>query len=163
MMVEIPPKGTYGAKMPKLPRPVAAVFWKLFSMGARLRGARLLELTTVGARTGRDHTIPLAWFPDSSTGENAWLIVASWGGSARHPDWYFNLARNPNKVWIRIGNRKWHVQPESLKGTEREVTFQRIAQASPGYATYQKKTDRLIPVVRLRPATETKNKRPDPT
>ncbi len=53
MTVELTPKGTYGARMPKIPPPLGWVFWKLFSLGARLRGSRLLDLTTVGARTGR--------------------------------------------------------------------------------------------------------------
>jgi deazaflavin-dependent oxidoreductase (nitroreductase family) len=151
MTVELTPNGTYGVHMPRIPRPLAGAFWKLFSFGARLRGARLLDLTTVGAKTGREHTIPLAWFPD---GEEAWLIVASYGGARQHPAWYVNLARNPGKVWIRIGNRKWHVRPESLKGAERDETFRRIAAVAPGYVGYQKKTDRVIPVIRLKPAVD---------
>ena len=118
------------------------------------RGARLLDLTTVGARTGLEHTIPLAWFPAGDGGDEAWLIVASWGGARQHPDWYINMARNPDRVWIRIGKRKLHVRPESLKGAEREETFQHIVDVAPGYAAYQKKTDRVIPVVRLKPVPE---------
>ena len=64
------------------------------------------------------------------------------------------MARNPNRVWIRIGKRNLHVQPESLKGAERVETFRRIQAVSPGYAVYQKKTDRVIPVVRLKPVTQ---------
>lgn len=155
MTVELTPKGTYGARMPRFPRPLGWLFWKLFSLAARLRGSRLLDLTTVGARTGRKHTHQLSWFPAGAgtTGE-AWLIVASWGGSRQHPDWYFNMARNPAKVWIRIGPRTWHVRPESLKGAERDETFQRIVAVSPGYAAYQKRTDRVIPVIRLKPIKE---------
>ena len=145
MTVELTPKGTYGVHMPKLPHSLAGLFWKLFSLGARLRGVRLLELTTVGARTGREHTIPLAWFPggldrpDGPAGNETWLIIASYGGARQHPDWYINMARNPNRVWIRIGKRNLHVQPESLKGAERVETFRRIQAVSPGYAVYQKK------------------------
>lgn len=154
MSVELTPKGTYGARMPRFPRPLGWVFWKLFSLGARLRGSRLLDLTTVGARTGRRHTHQLSWFPSGKGTDEAWLIVASWGGSRQHPDWYFNMARNPDKVWIRIGPHTWHVQPESLKGTERDETFRHIAAVSPGYAAYQTRTDRVIPVVRLTPVVE---------
>ena len=148
MAVELTPNGTYGTQMPKIPRPFSGVFWKLFSFAVRLRGLNLLDLTTVGARTGREHTVPLSWFPDHREG---WLIVGSHGGSRRHPAWVFNMASHPDKVWIRIGRRKWHVQPESLQGAEREAAFRRIASLEPAYAGYEKKTDRVIPVVRLKP------------
>jgi len=151
MTVELTPKGSYGAHMPRMPRPLAGVFWKLFSLGARLRGSRLLELITVGARTGWEHTNSLGWFPTTPQTKEGWLIVASYGGARQHPDWYFNLARNPDKVWIRIGGRKVHVRPESLKGAERDESFRHIVERSPRYSEYQKKTDRVIPVVRLTP------------
>jgi len=115
----------------------------------RLRGARLLELTTTGARSGLPRTVTLGWFPD---GKDAWLVVASNAGAAQHPAWYINMAKNPDQVWITIDGRKVHVQPESLKGEEREEAWRRIVAKSPGYGGYTTKTDREIPVVRLRTA-----------
>lgn len=50
-------------------------------------------MTTVGAMTGERRETPVAWFPD---GDQAWLIVASLGGSARNPGWYHNLAAHPD-------------------------------------------------------------------
>jgi deazaflavin-dependent oxidoreductase (nitroreductase family) len=61
------------------------------------------------------------------------------------------MARNPDKVWIEMGKRKLKVEPESLKGDERAEAWRRIVSLAPGYAAYQEKTDRQIPVVRLRP------------
>ena len=66
--------------------------------------------------------------------------------------WYFNLAKNPDQVWITIDGRKVHVLPESLEGAEREEAWKRIVAQSPGYGDYTTKTDREIPVVRLRAA-----------
>ena len=111
-------------------------------------GLPILHLTTVGARSGLPRTVPLGWFPD---GENRWLVVASTGGAARHPDWYVNMAKNPDQVWIQLGKRRVRVRPESLRGAEREEAWQRVVAATPTYGDYQKKTDRVIPVVRLTP------------
>ena len=154
MSVELTPRGTRGATMPRFPRPLGWVFWRLFSLVARLRGAHLLDLTTVGARTGRSHTNQLSWFPAGNGAAEGWLVVASWGGSSHHPDWYFNMARNPDKVWIRVGGRKWRVRPESLKGAERDEAFRSVVAVVPRYAAYQNRTDRVIPVVRLTPLSE---------
>jgi len=147
MTVELTPRGTHGANLEKLPRPFKKILFGLLTFMMRLGRARLVYLTTVGARSGRNFTVPLQWFP---AGEDVWLVVASYGGSARHPDWYVNMAKNPDKVWIQIGKRKLKVRPESLKGDERMEVWQRIVSEAPVYAGYQKKTDREIPVVRLR-------------
>lgn len=153
MAVELTPNGTRGFEPPKMPRPLVGMFTGLsvamfhrFGTRMRVQRAPVLLLHTVGAKSGLvRHTI-LCWFAD---GEDAWLIVASAGGSARHPAWYRNLAANPDKVWIEVGKRKLKVRPESLKGAEREAAWQRVVTQSPGYAAYERKTDRVIPVVRL--------------
>ena len=62
------------------------------------------------------------------------------------------MAKNPDKVWVTIDGRKIHVQPESLKGAEREEAWRRVVAKSKGYGNYTAKTDREIPVVRLRAA-----------
>ncbi len=148
MTVELTPKGTRGAQMPRLPRPLMNGIQGLMIWFARLAGNRMVLLTTVGAKTGRLHTVALGRFPD---GEDAFLVVASNGGSARHPAWFINMARNPDQVWAEVGKRKFKVHPQTLKGAEREAAMQRVIAASPGYAAYQQKTDREIPVVRLVP------------
>jgi deazaflavin-dependent oxidoreductase (nitroreductase family) len=121
----------------------------LFLALQRLRGRPLLDLTTRGAKSGQLRTVPLRRLPD---GPDAWLVVASFGGAAQHPAWYFNMAKNPDQVWITIGGRRVRVIPESLKGAERATAWQRIVAEAPGYGTYQEQTDREIPVVRLRAA-----------
>jgi len=106
-------------------------------------------LTTIGARSGKERSTVLGGFPD---GDNAWLIIASRGGSPLHPGWLHNIAANPDKVWIQVGNRKFRAHVESLTGKEREEAYARVAKAAPSYAGYPKKTDREIPVLRLTPA-----------
>ena len=107
-------------------------------------------LTTVGARTGVERTNVLGSFPD---GTDAWLICASKSGAATHPAWFINLAKNPDKIWLEVGNRKLKVAAELLEGKEREDALARIAATAPRYGEYQKKTDREIPVIRLTPAS----------
>ena len=88
----------------------------------------------------------LGWFPD---GDNAWLIVASFGGNAKNPAWYHNLAAHPDQVEIEVRGRKVKVTPAQLAGAEREAAWQRITTANNRYAGYATKTDREIPIIRL--------------
>jgi len=84
---------------------------------------------------------------------DSWLIVASAGGSAKHPAWYVNLAKNPDKVWVELGAERGRVRavrPESLKGEERERAWEEVVRLAPGYGKYAEQTDRVIPIVRLR-------------
>jgi deazaflavin-dependent oxidoreductase (nitroreductase family) len=127
------------------------------SFGDRMRvqGRPLLELETVGGRSGAKRRTVVGWFPDTAgpnTNEpsHSWLVVASNAGSARHPAWFLNLARHPDQVWITMGQCRTKVTPETLEGTEREQALQQIGSLAPGYAAYQHKTDRAIPIVRLR-------------
>jgi hypothetical protein len=78
-------------------------------------------LTTRGARSGRERTVSSNGIAD---GDEAWLIVASNGGSARHPARFKNIQ-------------------------ERKEAFRRISAVIRAYAGYQRKTDREIPVVHL--------------
>jgi deazaflavin-dependent oxidoreductase (nitroreductase family) len=112
------------------------------------RGFPTVLVTTVGAKTGVERTHVLGGFKDK---DDSWLIIASNGGAAAHPQWFINLAKNPDKVWLEVGNTKFHVRPVELKGAEYEDAYARIAAAAPGYGKYRKVTDREIPVIRLSP------------
>ncbi len=148
MTIEITPKGTRGTEMPRLPHPLMNITRGLMLWFARHGGSQTVILTTTGARTGRPHTIAVFRFTDSG---QAFLVVASNGGSARHPAWFINLAKHPDQVWAEVGKRKFKVRPELLKGAERQAAWQQVIATSPGYAAYQQKTDREIPIVRLVP------------
>jgi deazaflavin-dependent oxidoreductase (nitroreductase family) len=115
-----------------------------------MMGFPTVLLTTIGARTGVERTHVLGGFPD---GPDAWLICASKSGAATHPAWFINLAKNPDNIWLEVGNRKLKFAAELLKGKEREDALGRIAATAPRYGQYQKKTDREIPVIRLTPAS----------
>jgi deazaflavin-dependent oxidoreductase (nitroreductase family) len=114
--------------------------------GDRFAGMDLLYLTTVGARSGKERTSPVARFAD---GDDAWLVVASNNGAERHPAWYHNLKAHPDRVWIEHGGRKRAAQVEELTGERREEALGRIVAAQPRFAGYLKKTSRALPVIRL--------------
>ena len=158
--IEIPPRGTRGTSVPfgralmRLAKPLMDMGVSSYRRNAgptppQMMGLPAILLTTMGARTGLERTHVLGGFAD---GEDAWLIVASNGGAPTHPAWFINLAKNPDKVWIEVGNRKLKVVPDSLRGSEREKAYARVVAVAPRYAGYLKKTDREIPVVRLTPA-----------
>ena len=157
MSVVIPPNGTRGARFP-VPHRVIAVLTRIPVVLQRLSGGRmkmhgepLLMLSTVGAKTGQPRTSLVAQFPEP---DGSTLIVASFGGAAKHPSWYFNLARHPDQVYVQQNGRRVHVRPSSLSGPEREQAWARIVGIAPGFAEYQRNTDREIPVVRLTPVAQ---------
>ena len=118
--------------------------------GDEFRGKAVLYLTTVGARTGSYRQNAVGYELD---GDGAWLVVASFGGAARHPGWYHNIAANPDQVWIEVGGRHHRVRAEQLDGARREQAWARIVASRPSMAGYQEKTDRVLPVLRLVRAT----------
>jgi deazaflavin-dependent oxidoreductase (nitroreductase family) len=114
--------------------------------GDRFQGMDLLYLTTVGAKTGQKRVSPVARFAD---GDDAWLVVASNGGAARHPNWYHNLMAHPDQVQVEVAGRSLPVNVEQLDGPRREEAWQRITASQPRFAGYSKKTARTLPVLRL--------------
>ncbi|MFD7706801.1 nitroreductase/quinone reductase family protein [Streptomyces sp. NPDC059786] len=115
-------------------------------VGGPFEGERLLLLTTTGARTGAPHTTPVAYYPD---GAEQVLVIASAGGAPRHPDWYRNLVADP-RVKVEDGVFVYDAEAVVLEGAERDRLFARAVEAEPGWAEYQAKTERVIPVVALR-------------
>jgi deazaflavin-dependent oxidoreductase (nitroreductase family) len=116
-----------------------------------LSGKGLLYITTVGARSGRQRTNPVARFED---GQGGWYVVASAGGAARHPAWYHNLAAHPDQVWVQVGGMKRRVKVEQLSGDERSEVWEQVVVARvPNFGAYPQKTDREIPVLRLTPVS----------
>ena len=114
--------------------------------GDRFQGMDLLYLTTVGAKTGQKRQVAVTRVAD---GDDAWLVVASAGGSAHHPAWYHNLAAHPDQVWIEFGGRQLRVIPTQLDGDARAEAWQRVVEAVPRFAGYERATDRTLPVIRL--------------
>jgi len=114
----------------------------------RVDGRPLLLVTTVGARSGERRQVLLGRFPDGESA-TSWIVTGTAGGSATHPAWFLNMARNPDKVWVETDGREIRVRPDSLEGAERDAAWERIVSLAPSFGRYPAATDRLIPVVRL--------------
>jgi len=114
-------------------------------LGPRLAGVDVLLLTTRGNRTGKNRTVPLLYLRDGPD----FIVVASYGGRPHHPDWYLNLMASP-KAQIQVDGVRLDVRAETLAADERRVWWELAVDAWPDYAAYQKRTDRQIPLVRLR-------------
>ena len=114
--------------------------------GGKLMGTPLLVLNTVGKKSGTQRAIPVAWFPGD---DGSWLIVASAGGQARNPAWFYNIGAHPEAVTIDVDRANVAVVSKQLKGLERERAWKSITEASPQFSKYESKTDREIPVIRL--------------
>ncbi|MER7892714.1 nitroreductase/quinone reductase family protein [Micromonospora sp. NPDC094482] len=114
-------------------------------VGGPFVGARLVLLTTTGARTGAPHTTPVGYLPD--TGGRI-LVIASAGGAPQHPDWFRNIQADP-QVTVEDGIFTYQARAVVLGGSERDEVFARAVEADPGWAAYQEKTSRVIPVVAL--------------
>jgi F420H(2)-dependent quinone reductase len=114
-------------------------------VGHKLPGTPpMLLLDHVGAKSGKKRTSPLGYFRD---GDDV-VIVASKGGDPRHPAWFHNLMANPDTE-IQLGSerRKVHARPATPE--ERARLWPKAVDTYGGYAGYQERTNRVIPLVVL--------------
>jgi deazaflavin-dependent oxidoreductase (nitroreductase family) len=117
-------------------------------VGGPFDGTPLLLLHTTGARTGAQRINPLAYRTDG----DALVVFASKAGAPTNPDWFHNLLASP-AVTVEVGTQERAVVARVAEGDERERLWEAQKAASPGFADYETKTDRQIPVVILDPVT----------
>ena len=114
--------------------------------GGRMVGAPVLLLTTIGRKSGKQRTKPLMYLPDGET----MVIVASKGGSPAHPQWWLNLKQHP-VVQVQVGRELRRMRAEEASPAERARLWPMVTELYSGYAAYQEKTNREIPLGILRP------------
>jgi deazaflavin-dependent oxidoreductase (nitroreductase family) len=114
------------------------------TIGGKMFGAPVLLLTTTGRKSGRSWTVPLMYQTDGAR----WVIIASNGGSTRHPAWWLNLRSQPDAS-IQIGRQTYPVTAVETAGEDRERLWRRMADMYKGYDAYAQKTTRQIPVALL--------------
>lgn len=113
-------------------------------LGGKVGGRPLLLLTTTGRHSRKRRTAPLMFLQDGE----ALLVAASAGGSPNHPGWYFNLEADPD-VEVQIGRDVRKMRARITHRAERDEEYRRFIETSKGFAKYEQKTDRVIPVVAL--------------
>jgi deazaflavin-dependent oxidoreductase (nitroreductase family) len=116
-------------------------------VGGAFDGAPLLLLHTIGARSGRERVNPLVYGSDG----DSLVIFASKAGAPTHPDWYHNVVANPD-VTVEIGAETQSRRARVADSDERDRLWARQKELMPGFADYEARTSRQIPVVLLEPA-----------
>ena len=113
-------------------------------VGGRFEGRTLLLLHTKGAKSGRKRINPLATIRDG----DRYIVIASKGGSATHPDWYFNVLANPI-VTVESGQETFEAHANVAEEPERTRLYDKMAAVMPAFDEYRRKTTREIPVIVL--------------
>jgi deazaflavin-dependent oxidoreductase (nitroreductase family) len=104
----------------------------------------LLLLHTTGAKSGQPRLNPTAYIKDG----DRLVIAASKAGADNHPDWYFNIKADSDVI-IEVGSDKFKGTAEITKEPERTSLYTELKSIYPGFADYEKKTNRVIPVIRI--------------
>ncbi len=113
-------------------------------LGGDFAGVPIVLVTMVGARSGKQRVIPLAYSRDGE----AIVIIASKGGSPTHPDWYHNLIAHP-EVTVELPGETYRATARVTDGDERDRLYRAQAALIPNFDAYAAATEREIPVFRL--------------
>ena len=115
-------------------------------VGGQFEGTPVLLLHSTGARSGRERVNPMMY---QAVG-GAYAVFASKGGAPTNPDWYHNLVAHGDAV-IEVGTETVKVSARVASGAERDAIWTTQKARYPGFADYERKTTRQIPVVLLEP------------
>jgi deazaflavin-dependent oxidoreductase (nitroreductase family) len=115
-------------------------------VGGGFAGKTLLLLHTVGAKSGQERINPVAYVADGDRP----VIIASKGGAPTNPDWYYNILAHP-RVTVEVGTQKFQADATVATEPERTRLYNKMVEMMPGFADYQRKTTRVIPVIVLTP------------
>ena len=116
-------------------------------VSGQFEGAPLLLLNTIGAKSGQSRTSPMMYLADEADDQRVY-VFASKAGMPTNPDWYHNLKANPD-VSVEVGGETYDAVAHEVTGDERDRLYAIQAERYPGFAEYEQKTDRTIPVVAL--------------
>ena len=116
-------------------------------VGSTVFGMQAVQLHTIGKKSGQRRTV---WLTSPVKDASRTVLIASKGGDERHPDWYHNLVANPD-VEITEGDTTRPFRARTATPEEKAELWPQVVAAYKGYAGYQKRTDRDIPVVICEP------------
>jgi len=110
--------------------------------GHMWNGVPTLLLTTKGRKSGKAYTTPLIYGTDG----DCYMIVGSWGGSPKHPQWYLNLVAQP-AIEVQVKAEKFRARASTATGEEKARLWKIMSGIYPNYDVFQTRTKREIPLV----------------
>jgi F420H(2)-dependent quinone reductase len=113
-----------------------------------LGSSRTVLVDHVGRKSGKQRTTPLLYLGD---GDDI-VVVASKGGSHKHPAWWLNL-REMDETTIQVGSERRRVKIHEATPAEKERLWPKVVAIWSDYARYQERTERQIPLGILSPAS----------
>lgn len=111
-------------------------------LGNTFQKAPVALLTTTGRKSGEPRVSPLLYLREG----NRVILVASRGGSDKHPQWYLNLKADP-KVTVQIKDEVLRLQARDATEAERAEYWPKLDAMYPSFGDYRAWTDRVIPIV----------------
>jgi deazaflavin-dependent oxidoreductase (nitroreductase family) len=115
-------------------------------IGTRLGGQTILLMHTVGRKTGKLHTTPIAYFP---VADGYYVIGSNWG-QEKNAAWYYNLKQNP-EFTIEVKGHEIVVRARESEGEEYDRLWTNAVNHHPDYLHYKEMTSRHIPIIVFEP------------
>lgn len=113
-------------------------------VGGQFEGAPVLLLHTTGAKSGLERVNPMMYLAD----DDKTYVFASYAGADTNPDWFHNLKAH-DEVTVELGSEEFQAMAVEVSRSERDRLYAIQAERFPGFAEYEQKTSRVIPVVEL--------------
>jgi len=148
--MDSPPPGSFGFWLVKQGANLNTLLYRVTKgkVGGTYDGAPVVLVHHIGAKSGEARVAPVVYLAD---GDDV-IIVASYGGAPKSPAWFHNLKANPDTK-MELRGETIPVRAEVVAEPERSELWTRVVQLYPAFADYQRKTERIIPIVRLRPTS----------
>ena len=118
-------------------------------VGVSIGGMRMLILTTIGRRSGKAHKVPLGYIMDG----DSYVVIASYGGSPRNPDWYLNIECQ-RRVFVQVNGYRISGTAKIADTDARERLWTQLVAKAPLYQKYQDRTTSQIPMILLTPCAD---------
>jgi deazaflavin-dependent oxidoreductase (nitroreductase family) len=116
-------------------------------MARKMGEMQQVLLTTTGRKSGRPHTVALGTIPEG----DGWIVIGSNGGADSDPNWWLNMVAHPD-VTLQVNDQVLKARMQPINPADRDRIWNAVVATSKGYASYPKKTSRVIPLGWLRPA-----------
>jgi deazaflavin-dependent oxidoreductase (nitroreductase family) len=117
-------------------------------MMGKVGGLTTLLLTVAGRKTGKPHTTLISYFEDGGR----YVVTGSAGGSRAEPQWFRNL-RRADGATIQVGSKRTEVSVAIADASEHARLWEQLVNRAPGFAKYQSRVERQIPMAMLTPRT----------